>query len=111
MGGEMANVRVRYEGTASIIVQDKAWYQDEIHEIDEKLAQALVAFGEQIVVLPVAGGETPGETATADEASADDAGETGTDDAPIDEASADEDGEAAGEVAVEAAASKPKRKR
>ena len=110
----MANVRVKYVGKLPIIIQDKTWYEDEVHEIDEKLSRALLAFGEQIVMLPVAGGETAGETTATDEASADDAGETGAAGAPDGDAGevvVEEAAEEVAEVVVEEAAPKAKRKR
>ncbi|MGD9729963.1 MAG: hypothetical protein AB7R40_22200 [Nitrospiraceae bacterium] len=47
----MAEVRVRYTGKNPIIVNDKTWFQDEVHTVNEKLAAALVAFKESIVLL------------------------------------------------------------
>lgn len=39
----MADVKVRFTGTQPIIVNGVTWYQDEIHTVHEKLANALVA--------------------------------------------------------------------
>lgn len=39
----MAEVRVRYTGKQPIIVNGVTWFQDEIHTVNEKMAQALVA--------------------------------------------------------------------
>lgn len=39
----MADVKVRFTGKQPIIVNGVTWYQDEIHTVHEKLANALVA--------------------------------------------------------------------
>lgn len=67
------NVRVRYTGKHPLVVQDKTWYEDEVHEIDDKLARAMFAFGDPIEVLPAAG-EAAGGEAEADGAGEDSAG-------------------------------------
>lgn len=54
----MAEVRVRYTGKQPIVVNGMTWFQDEIHTVNEKTANALVAMRKQqgdVAVLPLPG--------------------------------------------------------
>ena len=84
----MADVRVRYTGKLPIIVNGATWFQDEIHQVHEKTAQALMAMRAaqgDVFVLPL-----PGMVWRSEEGTSEDVGPTadgtdgtdGTDDVP-----------------------------